>query len=383
MQAILALEDGRYFMGRSFGAIGERTGEVVFNTSMWGYQEILTDPSYKGQILVMTYPEIGNCGINDTDRESASPKVEGFVIREMSEIHSNWRSGKDLNQYLKENGIVGISEVDTRAITKHIRSKGVMKGIISTLDKNIDSLIRKAKNAASLKDEDLVRKVSCSTPFSWSGGREEEWASGIKRPSDERAYHIVAYDFGIKLNIKRCLHDSGMRVTVVPAWTNAEEVIALQPDGLFLSNGPGDPAVVDYAIVQIGKLIGKLPIFGICLGHQILGLAFGGKTFKLKFGHRGGNQPVMNLLTGRVEITAQNHGYAVDATSLPTWIEITHINLNDETVEGMRHRELPIFSVQYHPESSPGPHDSLYLFEYFSAILNAFHKSKASEIRTL
>ncbi len=372
MEAILALEDGRIFRGRACGALGEKTGEVVFNTSMWGYQEILTDPSYKGQILVMTYPEIGNYGINDFDLESSGPKVEGFVLRELSEVHSSWRSGKDLNQYLKENRIVGVSEVDTRAITKHIRSMGAMKGIISTTEKNIERLIKKAKRAPSLRDEDLVKKVSCTRPFLWNRGRESEWASGIHRQSSEAMFSIIAYDFGIKANILKCLHDSGIDVTVVPVGTAAEDIMAMHPDGLFLSNGPGDPEVLDYVVQNIRKMIGKLPIFGICLGHQVLGIALGGKTFKLKFGHRGGNQPVQNLQTGKVEITAQNHGYAVDIDSLPSSIEVTHINLNDGTLEGMRHRVLPIVSVQYHPESSPGPHDSLYLFEIFSKMLREY-----------
>ncbi len=375
MEAILALEDGRIFRGRACGSPGERAGEVVFNTSMWGYQEILTDPSYKGQILVMTYPEIGNYGINDFDLESSSPKVEGFVLRELSEVHSSWRSGKDLNQYLKENRIIGVSEVDTRAITKHIRSMGAMKGIISTTEKNIERLVKKAQKAPSLRDEDLVRKVSCARPFLWNRGRDLEWASGIQRQCNEGIFSIVAYDFGIKVNILKCLHDSGIDVTVVPAWTAAEDIMAMHPDGLFLSNGPGDPEVLDYVVRNIKKMIGKLPIFGICLGHQVLGLAFGGKTFKLKFGHRGGNQPVQNLQTKKVEITAQNHGYAVDINSLPPSIEVTHINLNDGTLEGMRHRVLPIMSVQYHPESSPGPHDSLYLFEIFSEMLRE-HREK-------
>ena len=369
MEAILALEDGKVFRGKSCGAIGEKTGEVVFNTSMWGYQEILTDPSYKGQILVMTYPEIGNYGINEIDLESPHPKVEGFVIRELSEIHSSWRSGKDLNQYLRENRIVGISEVDTRGITKHIRSRGAMKGVISTIDKDRERLVRKAKTAPSLRDDDLVRKVSCARAYIWNKGREREWASGINRLFLQERFNVIAYDFGIKMNILRCVHDSGIDVTVVPAWTSAEDIIAMDPDGLLLSNGPGDPEVLDYVVDNIRKMIGKLPIFGICLGHQVLGLAFGGRTFKLKFGHRGGNQPVQNVHTGKVEITAQNHGFAVDIDSLPPTVEITHVNLNDGTLEGMRHKVLPIFSVQYHPESSPGPHDSLYLFEAFSEML--------------
>ena len=379
MQATLALEDGRIFRGRACGAFGEKTGEVAFNTSMWGYQEILTDPSYRGQILVMTYPEIGNYGINETDLESGSPKVEGFVIRELSEIHSSWRSGKDLNQYLKENRIVGISEVDTRAITKHIRSKGAMKGIISTIDKDEERLVKKARSAPSLSDDDLVKKVSCTRPYIWNRGRDREWATGINRRNPEERFAVIAYDFGIKLNILKCLHDTGIDVTVVPASTSAEDILTMNPDGIFLSNGPGDPEVLDYAVKNIRMIIGKLPIFGICLGHQVLGLAFGGRTFKLKFGHRGGNQPVQNLKTGKVEITAQNHGYAVEIGSLPPSIEITHINLNDGTLEGMKHKVLPIFSVQYHPESSPGPHDSLYLFETYSEMLKQHQKMTIEE----
>ena len=370
MDAILALEDGRVFQGRSFGAVGERGGEVVFNTSMMGYQEILTDPSYRGQIVTMTSPEIGNYGVNDLDAESARPQVEGFVVREISEIHSNWRSRKDLPQYLKENDVVGISEVDTRALTRHIRSRGVLRGIVSTIDHNTESLVRKANALPSLASQDLVGKVTCRTAYQRKTTPGLLWTGEPARRRRSR-FRVVAYDFGIKENILRQLAESGCRVTVVPASTPAADVLAMAPSGVFLSNGPGDPEVLDGIVRNVSGLLGRVPIFGICLGHQILGMAYGGRTYKLKFGHRGGNHPVMNLSTGRVEITAQNHGYAVDADSLPGEIEITHVNLNDGTVEGMRHRSLPAFSVQYHPESSPGPHDAAYLFDDFTRLMTS------------
>jgi len=379
MEAILALEDGRIFTGRSFGAVGERGGEVVFNTSMSGYQEILTDPSYRGQIVTMTCPEIGNCGVNDFDQESRRPQVEGLVVREISEIHSNWRSRKDLPQYLKENDVLGISEVDTRALTRHLRSRGVLRGIVSTLDHEGESLVRKARALPSLVDQDLVGRVSCPAPYlKRAGAGEVRWTGEPTRRRRSR-FRVVAYDFGIKESILRQLSDAGCRVTVVPWCTPASEVLGMRPSGVFLSNGPGDPETLQGAVGIVRNLLGRVPIFGICLGHQILGMAYGGRTYKLKFGHRGGNHPVMNLATGHVEITAQNHGYSVDADSLPPDVQITHVNLNDGTVEGMRHLALPVFSVQHHPEASPGPHDARYLFEDFARLLTSAQEVRGGE----
>jgi carbamoyl-phosphate synthase small subunit len=363
MRAILALADGRVFPGVSFGAIGEGMGEVVFNTSMTGYQEILTDPSYRGQIVVMTYPEIGNVGINPEDLESTHPHLSGFVVREYWESPSNWRSTGSLDRYLKEHQIVGIQGVDTRSLVRHIRDSGAQEGIISTLTEDPEELVAKATDSPGLVGRDLVKEVTCEEAYEWDQGTWER-GRGYKR-RDGAGFFVVAYDFGIKFNILRNLVASGCRVRVVPAWTPAEEVLGLEPDGVFLSNGPGDPDAVPYARDIVRNLIGEKPIFGICLGHQILGLALGGRTYKLKFGHHGGNQPVMDLTTRKVEITTQNHGFAVDAESLNGAAEVTHLNLNDHTVEGLAHRELPIFSVQYHPESSPGPHDASYLFKRF------------------
>ena len=357
MKALLALEDGTVFPGHAFAGEGEVFGEVVFNTSMTGYQEVLTDPSYRAQIVTMTYPLIGNYGINSEDTESKRIQVEAFVVKEYEAIPSNWRSEKTLGDYLSREGKIGIEGVDTRALTRHIRTAGAMKGVISTTDLDPVSLANKAKASQGLVGLDLVREVSCAEPYTWPN----------ETPTH---FQVIAFDFGIKFNIIRSLVQRGCSVTVVPAHTTAEEIKAINPDGILLSNGPGDPEPVAYAVRTIQQLIGSYPVFGICLGQQLLGLAFGGKTFKLKFGHRGANHPVKHLTTGRVEITTQNHGFCVDMDSLrDPEIEITHINLNDQTLEGMRHRSLPIFSVQYHPEASPGPHDSDYLFDHFVTMM--------------
>jgi len=384
MKAILALEDGTVFEGEAFGATGEQYGEVVFNTGMMGYQEALTDPSYKGQILTMTYPLIGNYGCNDEDFESGKPHVEGFIVREYSSYYSNWRATKSLDEFLADYGIIGIQGIDTRALTKRLRSHGVMKGVISTDDLDKESLIAKAKASPGLVGMDLVKDVTCAGSYHWRGDEIDIYAKhaeprktgtqlelDFNHPSPVRRAgsslcQIVAVDSGIKHNILRKLQSYGCDVTVVPATASAEEILAFQPAGIFLANGPGDPEGVPYLVETVRELIGKKPIFGICLGHQILGLAFGGKSFKLRFGHRGANQPVKNLITGKVEITSQNHGFCIDKDSLKGKpIKLTHINLNDETLEGMEHEEYPIFSVQYHPEASPGPHDANYLFEKF------------------
>ena len=371
MDATLALEDGRLFKGRSFGATGARTGEVVFNTSMTGYQEILTDPSYKGQIVVMTYPLIGNCGVNDEDVESDGPQVEGFCVREFSHTHSNWRSRKDLPQYLRENRIPAISEIDTRALTRHIRTRGAMRGALVIGARSAESVVRMAREAPRLAEIDLVGQVTCTEAYPWSKPRDPGWdVSGEPPPRPPRRRRVVVYDFGIKRNILRYLVEHGCDVTVVPADFPAEEALALHPDGVLLSNGPGDPEASGERIRTVGALLERVPVFGICLGHQIMGLALGAATFKLKFGHRGANHPVKDLSTGRISITSQNHGYAVNPDTLPPEVEATHVNLNDGTCEGFVHRELPLFAVQYHPESSPGPHDAGHLFARFLNLMD-------------
>jgi len=388
-KALLALADGRTYEGTSFGAEGEAIGEVVFNTSMTGYQEILTDPSYEGQLVAMTYPEIGNVGVNLEDVESRRPFMKGFIVKNYTSRPSNWRAAEPLHEYMKQHGVVGIQGIDTRSLVRHLRDHGSQEGIISTLSDNPDDLIAKAKASPGLVGIDLVRNVTCAAPYDWDEGRWE-LGEGYKRRAAQTetakkrrsktgsfrapVFFVVAYDYGIKYNILRNLAESGCRVRVVPAAMPAEDVLALNPDGVFLSNGPGDPDAVPYAKENVQKLIGKKPIFGICLGHQIMGLALGGRTYKLKFGHHGGNQPVMDLTTRKVEITVQNHGFAVDADSLKGAAELTHINLNDNTVEGLVHRELPIFSVQYHPESSPGPHDANYLFKRFTDLMAKHRK---------
>ena len=366
-KAILALEDGAVFEGWSFGCSGEKAGEVVFNTSMTGYQEILTDPSYKGQIVIMTYPLIGNYGINPEDIESQGPKVEGFIVKENSSIFSNWRGDKSLSDYLIRHCIMGVEGMDTRAITKHIRLAGAMKAVLSTDDLNRDRLIEKAKASPGLIGRDLVKEVTCEKPFPWASGNDSQFLNHPLPPSLSNIhFKVVALDYGVKYNILRSLCDWNCEVIVLPASSSAEDILSLHPDGILLSNGPGDPEGVPYAIETIRQLIGKKPIFGICLGHQLLGLALGGRTFKLKFGHRGANQPVKDLTTGKVMITSQNHGFCVDPNSLdPSEVELTQINLNDQTLEGMRHKRFPIFSVQYHPEASPGPHDTQNLFGEF------------------
>ena len=364
MKAILALEDGRYFIGKSFGAEGESHGEVVFNTSMTGYQEILTDPSYCGEIVTMTYPLIGNCGTNPEDVESQRPHLAGFVVKEYCPFPSNWRSHETLDDYLKKYGVVGICDVDTRALVRHIRSRGAQNGFISTIDLDPAGVVEKARKAPPLVGRDLVKEVTCKEPYWWTEGL---WDSkkGYEKPAGGFRYRVVAYDFGIKRNILRSLVSLGCEVVVVPATTSAEETLAMNPDGIFLSNGPGDPEPITYAQENIRRLLGKKPIFGICLGHQLIGLALGGKTFKLKFGHRGGNQPVRRGEGPCVEITCQNHGFAVRGDSVSDEAVLTHINLNDNTLEGLTHKTLPVFSVQYHPEASPGPHDARYLFGRF------------------
>ncbi len=368
--AFLALEDGTVFEGRSFGARTERAGEVVFNTAITGYQEIFTDPSYSGQIVVLTYPEIGNYGTNAADDESARPYIEGLVVRDFSPIVSNWRSDQNAGDFLAAANIPVAAEIDTRALVRHLRTRGVMRGVLSSTGADPQSLVEKARSIPSMAGLDLATRVSTAEQYEWSKGVEPCSPSEALERAAEPNCHVVAYDFGIKHNILRRLVQTGCRVTVVPALTSPEDVLALKPDGIFLSNGPGDPEPLTAQIANVRKLIGKKPIFGICLGQQVLGLALGGRTYKLKFGHRGANHPVLNKTTNKVEITSHNHGFAVDPESLdPAKVELTHFNLNDGTLEGFRHRSEPVFCVQYHPEAAPGPHDSLYLFEDFKRLM--------------
>jgi len=375
--ALLALEDGTVFEGRAFGARAESAGEVVFNTGITGYQEIFTDPSYAGQIVTLTYPQIGNYGANAADNESVKPFIEGLVVREFSSIASNWRSEQRADEFLAAAGVPIIAEVDTRRLVRHLRSRGVMRGALSTKPESAESLVAKARGIPSMSGLDLATRVSTARPYEWTQGVAACSPSEILHPVEQIRYHVVAYDFGIKHNILRRLRYIGARVTVVPAQTPAEDVLDLNPDGVFLSNGPGDPEPLQFQAAQVQKLLGRKPVFGICLGHQILGLALGGKTYKLKFGHRGVNHPVINKRTNRVEITSHNHGFAVDPDSLNlNEVELTHFNLNDQTLEGFRHRSLPAFCVQYHPEAAPGPHDSHYLFEDFARLMDEFKKDK-------
>ena len=365
--ALLALEDGSIWRGFAFGALGERTGEVVFNTAMTGYQEVLTDPSYYGQIVVMTAPHIGNTGVNVEDEESQRAWLSGFVVRAASPRVSNWRASASLDEYLRAQGVVGITGLDTRALVRHIREQGAMRAVISSADPDPQRLVEQARSAPSMEGLDLVPQVTCAEPYHWAEGNPGEWRA--PDAAQELPLHVVAYDFGIKRNILRLLAERGCRVTVVPATTSAADALALNPDGIFLSNGPGDPAAVTYAVQATRELLGQRPLFGICLGHQILGLALGGRTYKLRFGHHGGNQPVRFSDSGATEISSHNHGFAVDADSLPEGVEVTHVNLNDNCVEGLRTRDRRAFSIQYHPESAPGPHDSAYLFDQFVAMM--------------
>lgn len=381
--ARLALEDGSLWRGRAFGARGAQVGEVVFNTSLTGYQEILTDPSYAGQIVVMTAPQIGNTGVNPDDDEARQPFLNGFVVRELSEGASNYRATTTLDEWLAARGVIGISEIDTRALTRRLRAGGSLKGVISTDATPSDAaLVEQARTWPGLDGVDLVRRVTCDEAYHWAGATDAPWEFRQFRASDPAAtpdgrLHVVVYDYGVKRNILRRLTTYGCRVTVVPALTPASDVLALEPDGVLLSNGPGDPSVVTYGVEAARQLMGRVPIFGICLGHQLLGQALGGRTYRLKFGHHGGNQPVKHLPTGRVEISAHNHNFAVDPKTLPPEIEVTHVNLNDGCCEGLRHKTLPVLSIQYHPEAAPGPHDADPLFDEFVHMMAASQRGTA------
>jgi carbamoyl-phosphate synthase small subunit len=365
-RALLVLEDGTVFKGYAFAGHGEALGEVVFNTAMTGYQEVLTDPSYKGQIVAMTYPLAGTYGVNDEDMESERIQVEAFVVKEYQDFASNWRSRKALARFLEESGKIGIEGIDTRRLTRRLRLAGAMRGIISTETADVEELLDRVQSFPGLSGVDMVRRVTCSAPYRWENGPQPDADWNPRHPG----LRVAALDCGIKYNILRNLERSGCQVRVYPAWTPADQILASDPDGIFLSNGPGDPAAVHYAVETVRNLLGTKPVFGICLGHQLMGLALGGRTFKLKFGHRGANQPVKDLTTGRVEVTSQNHGFCVDLESMKGMpVRLTHINLNDNTLEGMEHLEIPAFSVQYHPEASPGPHDAVYLFERFVQLM--------------